>query len=132
MGGGIQPTKFCTGMLRLEVQTITLLYTTFDQKGAPVSFFYPYTCCSEKGRTKETLAAKPFQTPYDNIPYHFYTSIREIRTLLYTCSVKKLPFRPEHARTIIERPSGFSTALHRTLKPEWPGHYSNYNTVCFL
>ena len=34
-GGGGYSTKFCTGRLRTEFQTLTLLYTIFDRKGTP-------------------------------------------------------------------------------------------------
>ena len=34
-GGGGYSTKFYTGWLRPEVQTLTLLYTIFERKGTP-------------------------------------------------------------------------------------------------
>ena len=60
-------TKFCSGMLRPEIQTLGLLhvYTTFDQIGTDM--------------IKVFLAL-------------FYTSTREIASVLYTSSLKNVLF----------------------------------------
>ena len=49
LGGGYS-TKFYTGRLRPEVQTLTLLYTIFERKGTPSVYlsFYPFHIPTEK------------------------------------------------------------------------------------
>ena len=100
------------GRLRPEVQTLTLLYTIFDRKGTPfvIENCTPFHIPTERlfknfslekpllgrischvRRSVRVILKGPFNTEMTVFPALFYTSTREIPTLLCISSLKRVP-----------------------------------------
>ena len=108
--GPREPTRFYTGRLRTEFQTLTRLYAIFDRKGA--LFIYLPEKMAPLTHIYLLGVSSNFESPF---PALFYTSTREMPTLLYNSSLKRYPLRAGPPRIVHyrESPRGIQSVKDR-------------------